>query len=131
KAGEYKLHQAMTFDEIIASLKSGSLMGDPAFKLVIPEGIQLQEIAKIIAEQTGYTKEEVMNKLDDPSYVRDLIKRYPNILTDEILAKDIKLPLDAYLIPATYPYYVEKSFIESLVDTLLEQTVMVLAKYVG
>lgn len=131
KAGEYKLHQAMTFDEIIASLKSGILMGDPAFKLVIPEGKQLQEIAKIIAEQTGYTKEEVMNKLDDPSYVRDLIKRYPNILTEEILDKDIKHPLEGYLFPATYPFYEEKPSIESIVETMLEQTDKVLAKYVG
>lgn len=131
KAGEYTLNQSMNFDEIIKSLKSGILMGEPAFRLVIPEGKQLSEIATIIGEQTGYTQEEIMQKLDDPTYVRDLISRYPTILTDEILSEDIKHPLEGYLFPATYPFYEKKPSIEAIVETMLEQTDKVLSKYLG
>ncbi|MCS0543295.1 endolytic transglycosylase MltG, partial [Aeromonas veronii] len=92
QAGEYTFNQSMNFDQIIESLKSGILMGEPAFKLVIPEGKQLEEIAIIIAEQTGYTKEEIMEKVDDPTYIKDLISRFPNTLSEEILNKDIKHP---------------------------------------
>ncbi|WP_077618903.1 endolytic transglycosylase MltG [Bacillus sinesaloumensis] len=131
KAGEYTLNQSMNFDEIIKSLKSGILMGEPAFRLVIPEGKQLSEIATIIGEQTGYTQEEIMQKLDDPTYVRDLISRYPTILTDEILSEDVKHPLEGYLFPATYPFYEKKPSIEAIVETMLEQTDKVLSKYLG
>ncbi|MEH7223152.1 endolytic transglycosylase MltG [Bacillus sp. JJ1566] len=131
QAGEYTFNQSMNFDEIIESLKSGILMGEPAFKLVIPEGKQLEEIATIIAEQTGYTQEEIIKKMDDTAYVNDLISRYPSILTEEILNKDIKHPLEGYLFPATYPFYEKKPSIESIVETMLEQTEKVLVKYVG
>lgn len=131
KAGEYTFNQSMDFDEIIEILKSGILMGEPDFKLVIPEGKQLEEIATIIAEQTGYTQEEVINKMDDTKYVNDLISRYPGILTEEILNEDIKHPLEGYLFPATYPFYEKKPSIESIVETMLEQTEKVLVKYVG
>ncbi len=129
QAGEYTFNQSMNFDEIIENLKSGILMGEPVFKLMIPEGKQLDEIATIIAEQTGYTHEEVINKMDDPTYVSDLISRYPGILTEEILNKDIKHPLEGYLFPATYPFYEKKPTIESIVETMLEQTEKVLVKY--
>lgn len=131
QAGEYTLNQSMNFDEIIKSLKSGILMGDPTFKLVIPEGKQLEEIATIIAEQTEYTQEEIMNTVDDPEYVKDLISRYPNILTEEILNKDIKHPLEGYLFPATYPFYEKKPSIEMIVETMLEQSEKILVQYVG
>ncbi|MCC3356619.1 endolytic transglycosylase MltG [Bacillus sp. REN16] len=131
QAGEYTFTQSMNFDEIIEGLKSGILMGEPAFKLVIPEGKQLEEIAIIIAEQTGYTYEEVINKMDDAKYVNDLISRYPGILTEEILNKDIKHPLEGYLFPATYPFYEKKPSIESIVETMLEQTEKILVKYTG
>ncbi|MEH7379849.1 endolytic transglycosylase MltG [Bacillus sp. JJ1533] len=131
QAGEYTFNQSMNFDEIIESLKSGILMGEPTFKLVIPEGKQLEEIATIIAEQTGYTQEEVINKMDDSDYVRDLISRYPSVLTEEILNKDIKHPLEGYLFPATYPFYEKKPSIESIVETMLEQTEKILVKYAG
>ncbi|WP_099362005.1 endolytic transglycosylase MltG [Fredinandcohnia onubensis] len=131
QAGEYTFNQSMNFDQIIESLKSGILMGEPAFKLVIPEGKQLEEIATIIAEQTGYTKEEIMEKVDDPTYVKDLISRFPNTLSEEILNKDIKHPLEGYLFPATYPFYEKKPSIESIVETMLEQTDKILVKYVG
>ncbi|MEK5441727.1 endolytic transglycosylase MltG [Fredinandcohnia sp. FSL W7-1320] len=131
QAGEYTFNQSMNFDQIIESLKSGILMGEAAFKLVIPEGKQLEEIATIIAEQTGYTQEEIMEKVDDPAYVKDLISRFPNTLSDEILNKDIKHPLEGYLFPATYSFYEKKPSIESIVETMLEQTDKILVKYVG
>ncbi|MFS0822598.1 endolytic transglycosylase MltG [Bacillus sp. 1P02SD] len=131
QAGEYTLNQSMNFDEIIESLKSGIFMGEPVFKMVIPEGKQLEEIATIIAEQTGYKQEEVINKMDDTEYVRGLISKYPSILTEEILNEDIKHPLEGYLFPATYPFYEKKPSIESIVETMLDQTEKILVKYAG
>ncbi|MFS0861664.1 endolytic transglycosylase MltG [Fredinandcohnia sp. 179-A 10B2 NHS] len=131
QAGDYTFTPSMTFDEIITSLKSGILMGEAAFKLTIPEGKQLEQIAIIIAEKTGHTSEDIMKKVDDPAYIETLMGKYPGILTTEILHEDIKHPLEGYLFPATYPFYEEKPSIELIVETMLSQTEKILAKYQG
>ena len=51
QAGNYELTQAMTLDEIIESLKSGKMVQEALFKITIPEGQQLREIAEKIAER--------------------------------------------------------------------------------
>ncbi|MFT4412736.1 endolytic transglycosylase MltG [Fredinandcohnia humi] len=131
QAGEYIFTPAMTFDEIITSLKSGVVMDEEVFKITIPEGKQLDQIATIIAEKTGYTDEEIMKKLDDRAYIEELMALFPSILTEEILHEDIKHPLEGYLFPATYPFYEEKPSIESIIETMLGQTEKVLGNYIG
>jgi UPF0755 protein len=128
-AGDYKLNQAMTFQEIIESLKSGKILQEAVFSLTIPEGKQLLEITKIVAEKTGYTQEELMTKLNDKTYIEELMAKYPSLITEEVFQEGIRYPLEGYLFPATYSFYKEKPTIEEIVETMLDKTEDVLLAY--
>ncbi len=131
QAGEYKLTPSMTFEEIIASLKTGKIIEEVKFTLTIPEGKQLVQIAKIIGEKTNQGEEEVFNKFNDEKFIAELMKLYPSVLTNEILHEDILYPLEGYLFPATYPFYKENPTIEDIVKTMLDKTEEILIKYQG
>ncbi|MED3549087.1 endolytic transglycosylase MltG [Cytobacillus praedii] len=128
-AGEYTLNPSMTIPEIINSLKTGKLQEELVFKLTIPEGKQLEQIAGIIAEKTNRSAAEVMKQLNDPSMIKSLMGKYPDLLTDDILDKDIKYQLEGYLFPATYSFYKENPTIEEIITPMLDKTVDVLDEY--
>lgn len=130
-AGEYALTPAMTFPEIIESLKTGKLMEEVVFKITLPEGKQLKEIATIIAEKANLNSEEVFKQLNDKAFIEKMMQKYPNLLTEEILAEDIKHPLEGYLFPATYPYYKEDPTLEEIVSVMLNKTEEVIEEYAG
>lgn len=130
-AGEYALTPAMTFPEIIESLKTGKIMEEVVFKISIPEGKQLKEIATIIAEKTKHNANEVLTQLNNKEFIQQLIEKYPNLLTDEILNPEIKFPLEGYLFPATYPFYKENPSIEEIVSVMLDKTEKVIEEYSG
>lgn len=129
QAGKYELTQAMTLDEIIETLKSGKMMHEALFKITVPEGMQLKEIATIIAEKTNRDSDAVFAKLNDAQFVQSMQNEFPELLTSEIYAEDIKYPLEGYLFPATYDYYVEDPSLESIVKDMLKQTEKVLKEY--
>ncbi len=128
-AGDYTLKPSMTLPEIIANLKTGKIQEDLVFKMTIPEGKQLEQIAGIIAEKTNRNPEEVFNKLNEKAFIESLMAKYPDLLTEEILHKDIKYPLEGYLFPATYPFYKEDPTIEEIVTPMIEKTLSVISEY--
>lgn len=128
-AGEYHMNPSMSIQEIIDSLKTGKIMQEPVFTMTIPEGKQLQEIAAIIAEKTNQKEEEIWKQLNDEAFIKDLMAKYPDILTTEIWAKNIKHPLEGYLFPATYAYYEEKPTLEAIVAVMLDKTESVVNAY--
>ncbi|WP_409251459.1 endolytic transglycosylase MltG [Bacillus sp. SCS-153A] len=130
QAGNYDLTPAMTLDEIITSLKTGKVMLKAEFKITIPEGMQLDQIAEKIAEKTPYKKEEILKKLDDKSYIQELIGKFPDLLNEEeILADAVKHPLEGYLYPSTYPFYEEEPSLEAIIEKMVSQTQDVLTQY--
>lgn len=130
-AGEYSLSPSMTFPEIIESLKTGKVMEKVVFKITIPEGKQLREIASIIGEKTDRNAEQVFNQMNDEAFIKQLLEEYPDLLTEEILASDIKYPLEGYLFPATYSFYKEDQSVEEIVKSMLDKTQKVLSEYAG
>ncbi|MCA1031852.1 endolytic transglycosylase MltG [Bacillus timonensis] len=129
QAGDYTLSPSMTFKDIISNLKTGRIVEEVVFRLTIPEGKQIVQIAKIIGEKTGHKEEDVLNKLNDQKYIEKLMSIYPSILTDVILGEDIKYPLEGYLFPATYPFYKEDPSIEEIIETMLDKTEEIVGKY--
>ncbi|MFS1517803.1 endolytic transglycosylase MltG [Bacillus sp. SM2101] len=129
QAGDYELSPSMTFQELIDSIKTGVVIQDVVFKITIPEGKQLTQIGKIIAEKTNYSEDEVMAKLTDKEYIATLQSHYPDLLTEEILGENIKYPLEGYLFPATYDFYKEDPSIEDIVEKMLAKTQEVLLNY--
>ncbi|GGJ66897.1 UPF0755 protein [Anoxybacillus voinovskiensis] len=129
QAGNYKLTKAMTLEQIIDALKTGKVMEEIKVKMTIPEGKKLEDIATIIAQKTGYTKEEVMHQLNDRAYIQTLIKKYPMVLSTDVLNKNIRYPLEGYLFPATYSFSEEKPPLSSIIEAMVEKTVEVVGKY--
>src|SRR4051794_345510 len=82
-AGDYVMTPSMTLPQIIDSLKTGKVMREAVFQITVPEGKQLDEIADIISKNTNYSMDEVLNKLNDHTYIETLIASYPDILTNE------------------------------------------------
>lgn len=130
-AGTYQLAPSMTLPEILSKLKTGKVMEEVVFKITIPEGKQLRQIADIIAEKTNRGHDEVFNTLNDTEFVKSMMEKYPDILTEEILNNQVMYPLEGYLFPATYPYYEENPSIEKIVAEMLNKTSDVIHEYEG
>lgn len=130
-AGSYNLKPSMQIPEIIESLKTGKVMQEVVFKITIPEGKQLRQIATIIGEKTEKNPKDVFKQLNDETFIKKLINKYPEVLSNEILNKDIKYPLEGYLFPATYPFYEENPAMEDIITVMLDKTKSVLTKYEG
>jgi len=129
QAGEYTFNKSMTFNEIIENLQQGVLMEEAAFQVTIPEGRQIEEIASIISKNAPYSEAEILATLTDKSFIQKMKEKYPELLTDDIFAKDIKYPLEGYLYPATYPYYKDKPTIEEIIEPMIKKMSEVVVNY--
>ncbi|RIW37631.1 endolytic transglycosylase MltG [Bacillus salacetis] len=130
QAGNYDLTPAMTLDEIITSLKTGKVMMKAEFKITVPEGLQLDQIAEKIAEKTPYKTDEIIKKLDDEKFIKGLIEKFPDLLVKEdIMADGVKHPLEGYLYPSTYPFYEEEPSLNTIIEKMVSQTQDVLTQY--
>jgi UPF0755 protein len=128
-AGEYQLSPSMDVPEIVSRLKTGRVLAKASFKLTIPEGKQLEEIAAMMAKATKQKQEDVLNKLNNIEFIKTLMAKYPDILTEEILNSSVKYPLEGYLYPATYPFYKQNPSVEEMVTAMLNQTRKVVLAY--
>ncbi len=125
QAGDYRLHTGMTMDEIIESLKDGTVMQDPELQFTIPEGLWLEHMIEAIANETDHTVEELEAVIHDRDYVESLIERY-DMLTEVVLDDDIRYPLEGYLFPARYDFMVKNPSIEEIVEAMLSRTQAIL-----
>ncbi|KOS61001.1 endolytic transglycosylase MltG [Lysinibacillus agricola] len=119
QAGDYDLTQAMTFDELIESLKTGKVYRKPVFTMTIPEGLTLEQIGNIVEKKTPYTEKEFMDLVTSDTFVQQMKANYPELVTDAVLADNIRYDLEGYLFPATYSYFEEKPSLESIVDEMV------------
>ena len=87
--------------------------------LTIPEGITIPQAAKKVANVTGKTEQEVLDKWADQAYLKELISKYW-FLSDDILQKGILYPLEGYLYPETYVLYGESTTIEEVTEEMLD-----------
>ena len=122
QAGTYGLTKAMTFDELIESLKTGRVYREPVFTMTVPEGLTLQQIATVVEKRTGIPEKEFLDYVNDEATISMLMGKYSTILTEDIRAENIKYPLEGYLFPATYPFYEEKPTVATVVDTMIQAT---------
>ncbi|WP_209122864.1 endolytic transglycosylase MltG [Alkalihalobacillus sp. BA299] len=130
QAGNYELSQAMTLDEIIDELKEGRLLQEAELVFTVPEGLWLDSVANIIAQNTNHEKDEIIKLLSDKEYIKGLIDRYP-VLTDDVLKEGIRHPLEGYLFPARYDFLDEDVSIETIVEAMIERTDKVVTKFVA
>ncbi|TDM04416.1 endolytic transglycosylase MltG [Macrococcus carouselicus] len=122
KAGKYELSPSMTYEQISKSLQKGEVYLPVLFKMSIPEGITLDEIAKIVEKNTDIKASEFTKQVDDKAFVKKMQKKHPKLITDKVFDKNIKHPLEGYLFPATYDFTEEHPTTEKIVDKMLTAT---------
>ncbi|AWE08135.1 endolytic transglycosylase MltG [Lysinibacillus sp. 2017] len=122
QAGNYSLTKSMTLDEIIESLKTGRVYREPVFTMTVPEGLTLDQIAKIVEKNTSISAEKFMEKTTNKAFIEQMMAEYPELLTEAILQENVRYALEGYLYPATYPFFEENPTIEEIVKTMLDAT---------
>lgn len=124
KASTYELDRNMKLSEIIEVLEEGNSYNPDEVRITFKEGLNVRKIAKIIEENTNNSYDDVINLMDDDSYVDSLIDKYW-FLTDEIKNEKIYYPLEGYLFPNTYAFLNKdvdvKTIIEKMLDEMGEQ----------
>lgn len=125
QAGIYQFSPTMSGQEVIEKLTSGP---DALYRLTIPEGTQVEEIAEIVEETFGIEKDVFLEKVNDEEFLRELQEKFPEILTDEIFQEDLRYALEGYLFPATYHFYQRDVTIEDIIEPMLQQTASIISQ---
>lgn len=103
QANSYILNQNMSLEQIFKIMANPTGDHVVQFSVTILDGYSLKEISGSIAEVLKIEATEVMDLLNDESFLKSLIEKYW-FITDEILQEGIKYPLEGYLYPETYLY---------------------------
>lgn len=131
QAGTYGLTQAMTLDEIIESLKTGTIYREPIFKMTVPEGLTLDQIGAVVAKHTDFTAKQFMDVVTSDAFVEKMKANYPELVTDAVDGENIRYKLEGYLYPATYPIFDEKPTIEGIAETMISTMNDTVMQYKG
>lgn len=127
KAGTYELSENLSVKELIEKLSVASTYNPDAIKITFPEGKQIKQIAEIIAENTNNTEEDILTLATNKEYIQTLINQYW-FLTDDILNSKIYYPLEGYLFPDTYEFANKDVPVQTIFETMLNQTDKKLSK---
>ncbi len=128
QAGSYTLTKDMNVETIVESLQSGIVFKDTSYNLTFVEGKTMPYIAKVIAENTDNTEQDVYDLLKDEEYLDSLIDEYW-FITDEIKKADIYYPLEGYLFPDTYSFDEKDVPVKEIFKTMLDKMKNVLEPY--
>lgn len=128
KAGIYNLSENMGVKKIVTLLEEGSNINPDEITITFKEGINIRTVAKLIANNTDNTFDDVINKIKDTSYINSLIDEYW-FLTEDIKNENIYYPLEGYLYPNTYRFNSREVSIEDVFKKMLDETDRQLSKY--
>ena len=127
-SGSYKLNKSMSLKEIVEELQKTNYNSEDEISITFKEGINMRQIAQVIANNTNNTEEDVMNLFKDTDYLKSLVKDYW-FITDAILDSKIYYPLEGYLFPDTYRFRNKDVTVKEIFKKLLDQMDTVLSKY--
>ncbi len=122
QAGTYQMSPAMDFEQIARTLETGTIYEEVQYRLTVPEGYTIEEIAGQIESNTPASSDDFLELMNDEEFIDELISEYPEMLTDEIKEEDIKYALEGYLYPATYDITTEEPDLKQLVRNMLNAT---------
>ena len=117
--GTYKLSSSMDTKTIIEKLQGNAISEE--INITFKEGKNMRYIAKVIADNTNNTEEDVFNKLKDKDYLNKIIKQYW-FIDNSILNQNIYYSLEGYLFPETYRFKNKNVTVEEIFKVLLDQT---------
>ncbi|WP_163652983.1 endolytic transglycosylase MltG [Listeria sp. PSOL-1] len=128
KAGKYALSPSMSTEQIVNVLQKGkTFLTD---KLTIPEGYSLDQIAdRMVYFMPQLKKADILKEMDNQAFINEMIKKYPKLLTKEVLNDKIKHPLEGYLYPATYTFKEKKPKPSEMIETMIQTTAEKIVPY--
>lgn len=129
QAGEYTLSPSLTLDEIVEELQSGKVIEEPLYRLTIPEGKAIDQIATIVEKKLDIPADDFKETTKDKAVIEDLMDEYPNLVTDKILDDDVIDPLEGYLYAGTFEIYEEAPTAESIIKLMVDQTNTVMKEH--
>lgn len=127
QAGKYDLSESMNVKEIINVLSNGSTYNPNVYSVTFKEGINMRDVAQLIADNTDNTEEDFFITISDTNYLDELIKKYW-FLSDEIKNKNIYYSLEGYLFPNTYSINKSDS-VKKIIEMMLDNMSLKLSPY--
>ena len=128
KASTYEFDRNMDLSEIIDMLEEGNSYNPDEIRITFKEGLNVRKIARLIEENTNNKYDDVINLMDDGSYIDMLIDKYW-FLTDEIKNEKIYYPLEGYLFPNTYAFLNKDVDVKTIIEKMLDETANQLNNY--
>lgn len=128
QANTYIFRENMDLKEIFTIINYGDFKYLATSKMTVTEGSTIPEVAKVVANTTNTSAEDVIRTWADKKYLQTLIDKYW-FLTDEILDDDILFPLEGYLYPETYTLTASDVTIEDVTEMMLDMSGKVLKPY--
>ncbi|MCM3512792.1 MAG: hypothetical protein PWR19_2136 [Carnobacterium sp.] len=129
QAGNYEFSPSMSLDTIISQLQEGGTVAEyKGNKVLVKEGITIDQIADAIAATTDYSKEDFLTVIKDEAFLTKMKTNYPELLTSALEAEDTRYRLEGYLFPATYDFPEEMS-LEELVENMISKMDEVMQEY--
>jgi UPF0755 protein len=117
KAGDYVLRPGMGADELIAALNGGGRSQVASFKVTVPEGMTVRQLADRLENQHGISGEQFLAEAEAVSASGDAYSWLKPLAAKESL----EYPLEGYLFPATYMFRADATA-RQMIERMLEQT---------
>ena len=119
KSGKYLLSENMDVKKIVETLSQPSTYNPDTITITFREGLNMQQIADIIAKNTVNKEKDVLAVANDKVYINRLIKEY--WFLDEQIKEDTYYPLEGYLFPDTYQFSNKEVTVEEIFEKMLNQ----------
>ena len=127
QAGIYELNSAEDMPTVVGRIANGEITSNE-IRLTFIEGKTIKDFAKVIADNTNNTEDDVFNLLENEEYIDSLIDKYWFI--DEVVKdEDIYYPLEGYLLPDTYNFENKDVSVEKIFEVMLDHLGKLLEPY--
>lgn len=119
KASTYEFSENMGVKKIVSLLEAGNSYNKDEITLTFREGLNMRGIIKVITENTNNTQKDVLEVLNDNTYLESLIEKYW-FLTSAIQNEKLYYSLEGYLFPDTYAFSNKSIDVKTIFEKMLD-----------
>lgn len=128
QAGKYEFENGKDDVKRVCEKMVNGEVYDESIKLTFVEGKTIKDYAKVIAENTNNTEEEVLELVNSEEYIDSLIQEYW-FITDEVKNDDIYYSLEGYILPDTYTFENKDVSVEEIFNVIFNYMDEYLSEY--
>lgn len=126
--GTYTLTKDMGVKGIVDTISGSNTSKKQRINITFKEGLHMRKIAKVIANNTNNTEEDVFNLIKDENYLNELINTYW-FITEDIKNNKIYYSLEGYLFPETYQFENKNVTVKEIFKVMLDTMNKYLTNY--